>query len=148
MKDTTSPGYPATVTTTLSFYDGRQSENNYRWTGSNESERPMNFAPPDRHDVVVQDLRGLSTAQREEKGITVDKAGFEIVQGWWGGPEGEKIKADWEQKKWDDESWIKGTYYDYVKRHGSERFLRLSPLILFLYKDDQREMEHADSGSL
>jgi len=122
MKDTTTPpGFPVTVTTSLNFFDGRQPENNYRWTGSNESERPMNFTPPDRHDVVVHDLRGLSTAQREEMGITVEKAGFEVVQGWWG-PGGEEMKAAWEQRKWDDESWIKGAYYDYVKRMISERW--------------------------
>ena len=115
MKDTT--GVPDTVTTSLNFFDGRQPENNYRWTGSNESERPMNFTPPDKHDVVVQDLRGFATDQREAMGITVDKAGFEVVQGWWG-PGGEEMKAAWEQRKWDDESWIKGPYYDYVKRHG------------------------------
>ena len=36
----------------------------------------------------------------------MDKAGFEVVQGCWG-PEGERIKADWEQKKWDNEHLIK-----------------------------------------
>ena len=146
MKDTTPPGIPVTVTASLNFFDGRQPETNYRWTGSNESERPMNHNPPDPHDVVVHDLRGLSTAQREELGITVDKAGFEVVQGW--GPGGEEMEAAWEQRKWDDESWIKGAYYDYVKRHESDRSSHLLPLIFFLYQDDQREMEHADSGSL
>jgi hypothetical protein len=80
----------------------------------------MNYTPPDPHDVVVHDLRGLSTDQRDEMGITVDKAGLEVVQGW--GPGGEEMKAAWEQRKWDDESWIKGPYYDYVKRMISERW--------------------------
>jgi hypothetical protein len=132
MKDITTPGNLATVTATLNFFDGRQPESNFRWTGSNESERPMNLTPPDPHDVVIHDLRGLSTDQREEMGLTVDKAGFEVVQGW--GPGGEEMEAAWEQRKWDDESWIKGPYYDYVKRHESEdRYLHLVlPLIFFL----------------
>ena len=130
MKDTTPPGIP--VTSRLNFFDGRQPETNYRWTGSNESERPMNHTPPDPHDVIIHDLKGLSTAQREEMGITVEKAGFELVQGW--GPGGEEMEAAWEQRKWDDESWIKGVYYNYVKRHGSDRSLHLLlSLIFFIY---------------
>lgn len=122
MKDTTPSGFPVldTVTTTLNFFDGRQPESNFRWTGSNESERPMNYAPPDPHEVIVHDLRGLSTAQREEMGLTVEKAGFEYTEGW--GPGGKEIEAAWEQGKWNDESWIQGTYYPYVKRMISEKW--------------------------
>lgn len=125
MKDNTPPGFPVldTVRTTLNFFDGRQPENNYRWTGSNESERPMNFSPPDPHQVVVHDLQGLSTAQREEMGLTLEKAGFEIIQGW--GPGGEDMEVAWEQRKWNDKSWIEGPYYEYVKRYGSAQSLRL-----------------------
>jgi hypothetical protein len=136
MTDTTPPGFPVlnTVTTTLNFFDGRQPESNYRWTGSNESERPMNFSPPDPHQVVVHDLQGLSTAQREEMGLTLEKAGFEVIQGW--GPGGEGLEAAWEQRKWDDKSWVEGAYYAYVKRYGSDRSLHLLTLILFFYQDD------------
>ncbi|KIM49718.1 hypothetical protein M413DRAFT_438868 [Hebeloma cylindrosporum] len=122
MKDTTSPGLPVldTVTATLSFFDGRQPESNFRWTGSNGSERPMNLAPPDLHDVVIHDMRALSAAQREEMGLTLEKAGFEVAEGW--GPGGDDLKADWEQGKWKDESWITGKYYEIVKRMISEKF--------------------------
>jgi hypothetical protein len=65
-----------TIATTLNFFDGRLPDTNYRWTGWNESERPMNLSPPDPHEVVVHDLRGLSTSEREEMGLTLDKAGF------------------------------------------------------------------------
>jgi hypothetical protein len=148
MKDTTPPGFPVvdTVTTTLNFFDGRQPESNYRWTGSNESERPINLSPPDPHEVVVHDLRGLSTAQREEMGLTLEKAGFEVIQGW--GPGREDMEAAWEQGKWDDKNWIEGAYYPYVKKHGPDLYLRLLTLIFFLYQDDQREIRHPNSGSL
>ena len=120
MKDTTPPKFPVvdTVTTTLHFFDGRQPESNYRWNGSNESERPINLSLPDPHEVVIHDLRGLSTAQQEEMGLTLEKAGFEVIQGW--GPGGEDMEAAWEQGKWDDNSWIEGAYYTYVKRHGPD----------------------------
>ncbi|KIM49726.1 hypothetical protein M413DRAFT_115299 [Hebeloma cylindrosporum] len=122
MKDTTPPGFPVldTVTTTLNFFDARQPESNFRWTGSNGSERPMNLTTPDPHQVVIHDMRALSAAQREEMGLTLEKAGFEVVEGWGSG--GEALKADWEQGKWNDESWIEGTYYEYVKRMISEKF--------------------------
>ena len=148
MKGNTPPGFPVldTVTTTLNFFDARQPESNFRWTGSNESERPMNYTPPDPHEVVIHDLRGLSPAQREEMGLTVEKAGFEYVQGWGSG--GKEIEAAWEQGKWNDESWIQGAYYPYVKKYGSGRSLRLLTLNLFLYQDDQREIQCADSDNL
>ena len=110
-----------TITTTLNFFDKRSPEtNNYRWTGSNESERPTNYSPPDPHDVVIHDLRRLSSAQREEMGLTLEKAGFEVVQGW--GPGGGGISVEWEEGKWNDENWIKDEYYSYVKREGTNIF--------------------------
>jgi hypothetical protein len=95
-------------------------ETNYRWTGWNESERPMNLSPPDPHEVVVHDLRGLSTNQREEIGLTLENAGFEVVAGW--GLDGENIEAAWAQGQWNDESWIEGEYYPYVKRMLSDKW--------------------------
>ena len=76
----------------------------------------MNMSPPDPHEVVVHDLGGLFTAQREKMGITLEKAGFELIKGW--GPGGEDIEAGWKQRKWNDESWILGVYYPYVKKYG------------------------------
>lgn len=109
-----------TVTTTLNFFDGRVPENNYRWTGSNESERPMNLLPPDSHEVLVHDLRALSVTERVHMGLTLEKAGFEIVQGW--GPFGEGMEAAWLQGKWNDDSWITDEYYSCVKRNGADLF--------------------------
>ena len=57
----------------------------------------MNMSPPDPHEVVVHDLGGLFTAQREKMGITLEKAGFELIEGW--GPDWEDIEAGWKQRK-------------------------------------------------
>ena len=73
----------------------------------------MNLSPPDPHKVVIHDIGGLSTAQQEKMGITLDKAGFELIKGW--GLGREDIEAGWKQWKWNDESWILGPYYAYVK---------------------------------
>ena len=111
-----------TTTATLNFFDGRSAETNYHWTGTNESERPMNFTPPDPHECQIQDLRELSATVRDELGFTLEKAGFEVVHGW--GPHGEEIGAAWGEGKWKDKSWIEGNYYAYVKR-GAEYMLSM-----------------------
>jgi hypothetical protein len=77
----------------------------------------MNLLPPDPHEVVIHDLRGLSA---EDWGLTLEKAGFEVVQGW--GSDEEAIKAAWAQEKWKDKDWIEGEYYSYVKRNGEILF--------------------------
>jgi len=74
----------------------------------------MNLLPPDPHEVVVHDLRGSSAAEREDWGLTLEKAGFEVVQGW--GSDEEAINSGWAQGKWNDKDWIEGEYYSYVKR--------------------------------
>jgi len=38
--------------------------------------------------------------QQEEMGLTLEKAGFEVMQGL--GPGGEDMDATWKQGKWDD----------------------------------------------
>jgi hypothetical protein len=42
------------------------------------------------------------------------------VEGW--GLDGENIEAAWAQGQWNDESWIEGEYYSYVKRNGADLF--------------------------
>ena len=74
----------------------------------------MNLSPPDPHEVVVHDLGGLSTAQREKMGITLDKAGFELIKGW--GPGGEDIEAGWKQRKLDP-----GSLLCICEKYGSDR---------------------------
>jgi len=109
-----------TITTTLNFFDGRSPESGYRWTGSNESERPLNLSPPDSHEVLIHDLRKLSATERENMGLTLEEAGFEVVRGW--GPNGESIQKAWGERKWNDQSWIESEYYSYVKKCGGRLF--------------------------
>jgi hypothetical protein len=80
----------------------------------------MNLSPPDSHEVLIHDLRKLSATEREDMGLTLEKAGFEVVQGW--GPDGESIQKAWGKGKWNDKSWIESEYYSYVKRNGAYIF--------------------------
>src|SRR6202008_2423839 len=63
------------------------------------------------------DLRSLSVEERVEQGLTLEKAGFETLQGW--GADGEKVSKEWAEQKWKDQAWIETEYYSYLKRRVS-----------------------------
>jgi len=104
-----------TIQASLNFFDAHTPERSYRWTGTNESERPINLEKPDPHQVQIHDLRGSSEEERSHWGLTLDQAGFEILQGWTG-EDGDKMEKAWEVRRWEDEGWILGEYYEYVER--------------------------------
>lgn len=103
------------VLTTLNFFDTRlEKPTAFRWTAATESERPINLLTPDAHEVQIHDMRGLSILDRHVRGLTLEKAGFEMLEGW--GSEGESIANAWIQHKWDDVKWIETEYYSFVER--------------------------------
>jgi hypothetical protein len=48
-----------TIATTLNFFDERMPETDYRWTGRNESERPMNLSPQIPTKMLFMTLGGF-----------------------------------------------------------------------------------------
>src|SRR5262245_26938650 len=98
---------PETLTATLNFFDSPSSAStDYRWSSSNETQRPSNLLPPDSHDVQICDLRSLSPGHIAQLGLTLEKAGFEVLKGW--GCQGEAIAKAWKQRMWEDKSWVEG----------------------------------------
>jgi hypothetical protein len=103
-----------TVSAALNFFDPHIKPSGFRWNMSNDHERPANTLVPDPHTVEIRDLRALSVAQRVEEGLTLEKAGFEILKGW--GNNDKEIEKAWKARKWDDNEWIESDYYAYVKQ--------------------------------
>ena len=99
------------VLANLNFFDACV-ENNFRWTAVGD--RPANNLCPNTHEVQITDLRSLSAEQRAEMGLTLEKAGFEVLQGW--GEDGENAAKAWAEREWDNEEWIKREYYSFVTR--------------------------------
>jgi hypothetical protein len=48
-------------------------------------------------------------------GFTLDKSGFESIQGW--GKDIDTIGKAWEEGKWEVCEWIETEYYSYIERH-------------------------------
>jgi hypothetical protein len=110
-----------TLTATLNFFDTPSSAAiDYRWSSSNESERPSNLLPPDSHDVQIHDLRSATPDQVAQLGLTLENAGFEVLQGW--GGEGETVAKAWKEGKWEDKRWVEGEYYDFIRRKVVRHF--------------------------
>ena len=102
------------VSAHLNFFDPRIEPSQFRWLPEREHLRPTNDLSPDTHQVEIQDLRSLSVEERAEQGLTVEKAGFETLQGW--GEDGESVGKAWAEQQWKDQTWIETEYYSYVKR--------------------------------
>lgn len=118
------------VVANLNFFDSRISEPyTFRWTPSRESERPDNFLPPDTHQVRIYDLRSLSVKEREDMGLTLERAGFETLEGWIAN--GEEIGKGWAEKKWEDVDFIENVYKPYVQRSVPQSFIQICTSLLF-----------------
>jgi len=120
--DLAAPDPPLrSVVANLNFYDSHISEpNTFRWTPSRESERPNNFLPPDTHEVRIHDLRSITVEDRAKMGLTVEKAGFETLQGWIA--DGEEIGKAWAEKKWENIDFIENVYKPYIQRLLTDKF--------------------------
>lgn len=109
-------GVLRSVVAKLNFFDATMSKpNDFRWTASKMHERPQNNLCPDTHEVKIRDLRSVSANDRAKLGLTLDKAGFEILQGW-GAGHGSDIGRELDAGKWKDADWIEKTYKPYVRR--------------------------------
>lgn len=103
----------------LNFFDTPVEPNDFRWSTATECDRPRNDLSPNTHEVQIYDMRSLSVEQRAEMGLTLEKAGFETLQGW--GEDGESLAKGWAERKWEDEKWIETVYYPYVTRQVFRR---------------------------
>jgi hypothetical protein len=117
-----------TVSANLNFFDCHVEASKYHWTPGNEHRRPINDRTPDTHEVRIFDMRSLTVEQRTEMGLTLEKAGFETLQGW--GDGGEYVAKAWAEKQWKDERWIETEYYEFVKKSLSSAFLSLRHPVL------------------
>lgn len=59
----------------------------------------------------ITDLAGTSASDRKANGFHTDGAGFQIIDDAWISPQ---TQAEWKADRWEDEEWIKNTYYKEV----------------------------------
>ena len=102
------------VSSKLNFFDAHIVPSDFRWAPDREHLRPINDLRPDPHEVKIFDMRSLSVEERADKGLTLEKAGFETLQGW--GEDAESVSKGWAGKKWNDQAWVETEYYSYVQR--------------------------------
>ncbi|KIM78062.1 hypothetical protein PILCRDRAFT_36252, partial [Piloderma croceum F 1598] len=112
------------VTANLNFFDTRlKKPNDFRWTAkAMQLERPSNTTTPDAHRVRIYDLRSLSSSQWSDAGFTLDRCGFEIMQGW--SDEGDNVAKAWGERKWEVRDWIATEYCSYSTDHWSRLIKR------------------------
>ena len=115
------------TTANLNYFDTHvKRPNDFRWTAkATQLERPSNTTTPDTHQVRIYDLRSISSLERNEMGFTLDKGGFESMQGW--GDDNDNVGKAWKERKWEAQEWIETEYYSYVERHVAIHVFQVQP---------------------
>jgi hypothetical protein len=70
---------------------------------------PINNFVKEAVEKDITDLAGTTSSERKAFGFTTKRAGFEIIDDAW---TNSQVQIEWkDEAKWEDEKWIKNTYY-------------------------------------
>lgn len=69
---------------------------------------PINNFVLEKVEKDITNLAGTTASQREAHGFTTDQAGFQIIDDAWNQS---NIQSEWKQGRWEDDEWVKNSYY-------------------------------------